>query len=83
MKEKTTQIIVISIILILIVVLMLRQKDFAKYPHREVCCKSYGLGANMNQVNIQYEMLPANECEVPEGFVGGGKDIVKDSYCID
>ena len=47
----------------------------------KVCCKIYGLGVMMKQVNIHYRLVEKSECEIPEGFVGGGREIVDDEYC--
>ena len=49
--------------------------------HIEVCCKIYGLGIEMEEVNVHYEFMEASECSVPEGFDGGGRDIVENKYC--
>ena len=46
-----------------------------------VCCKIYGLGAYMEEVNIRYELIEESECSVPGGFVGGDRKIVDNSYC--
>lgn len=46
-----------------------------------VCCKVYGLGNRMKQVNIRYGWTEENECVTPQGFVGGGREIVDDKYC--
>jgi hypothetical protein len=46
----------------------------------KVCCKKYGFGAYMEKVNIEYEW--EDECETPQGFVGGGMEIVSDEYCM-
>ena len=47
----------------------------------QVCCKTYGLGVNMTEVNVDYNMVREADCSVPPGFVGGGKDPVEDSFC--
>lgn len=46
-----------------------------------VCCKIYGLGAGMEEVNVTYVLAVPEACTVPEGFVGGGREVVEDSYC--
>ncbi len=46
-----------------------------------ICCESYGLGSNMEKCCESYEWTSANECAVPDGFVGGGKQIVEDGMC--
>jgi len=47
----------------------------------KVCCKVYGLGSQMKQVNIRYGWIEEDECVTPEEFVGGGREIVNDDYC--
>jgi len=49
--------------------------------NEKVCCKVYGLGSRMKQVNIRYGWIEENECVTPEEFVGGGREIVDDDYC--
>ncbi|MFH0956950.1 MAG: hypothetical protein V1813_03735 [Candidatus Aenigmatarchaeota archaeon] len=46
-----------------------------------VCCESYGYGAQMTKCCETYAWTTAAECTVPEGFVGGGKNYLPDSYC--
>jgi len=46
-----------------------------------VCCKIYGLGSRMKQVNVKYQKMFENECQTPTGFVGGGKEVVSESFC--
>ena len=46
-----------------------------------VCCEIYGLGAYMEKVNIQYEWTTPEDCTIPEGFVGGGREVVEDENC--
>lgn len=46
-----------------------------------VCCESYGYGAQMVKCCETYEWTLPEECTVPEGFVGGGKEIVSDEFC--
>ncbi|MCK5043641.1 PepSY domain-containing protein [Candidatus Pacearchaeota archaeon] len=46
-----------------------------------VCCKVYGLGSRMKQVNIRYGWTTENNCVTPEEFAGGGREIVEDKYC--
>ena len=46
-----------------------------------VCCKTYGLGAEMEEVNVEYSWMPESVCVVPENFVGGGKEKVKPENC--
>jgi len=47
----------------------------------KVCCKVYGLGNRMKQVNVRYGWTNEDECVTPEGFVGGGREIVDNNYC--
>ena len=47
----------------------------------EVCCKIYGLGAYMEKVNIHYKWTTVEECEIPEGIVGGGREVVSNYLC--
>ncbi len=46
-----------------------------------ICCESFGYGAEMVKCCETYEWTTAEECAVPEAFVGGGKQVVDDSYC--
>lgn len=46
-----------------------------------VCCKIHGLGVNMEKVNIKYSRTSREDCQVPEKWVGGAKEIVDDSLC--
>ncbi len=46
-----------------------------------ICCESFGYGAEMVKCCETYEWTTAEECTVPEDFVGGGKAVVEDSYC--
>jgi hypothetical protein len=48
----------------------------------KVCCKEYGYGAGMNETNVKYKIINKKECSIPEGLVGGNREIVNDSYCI-
>lgn len=47
----------------------------------EVCCHIYGLGAYMEKVNSQYELMEEDNCTVPEDWVGGGREIVSRKRC--
>lgn len=49
----------------------------------KVCCKVYGYGAQMVEVNVRYKITDKKECTIPEGFVGGNREIVNKSYCIE
>jgi hypothetical protein len=49
--------------------------------NEEICCKIYGTG--MNETNIHYEITSKKECAIPENFVGGNREIVNNSYCIE
>lgn len=46
-----------------------------------VCCEIYGYGVGMEKVNIHYEWTKSEDCTIPEGFVGGGREVVEDEYC--
>jgi hypothetical protein len=48
---------------------------------KRVCCKIYGLGAEMVEVNVRYEFILEERCSVPEDFVGGNREIVENSLC--
>jgi len=48
-----------------------------------VCCKVYGYGTEMQEVNVRYKITEKKECAIPEDFVGGNKEIVNNSYCIE
>jgi len=53
----------------------------SKPSSNHICCKVYGLGVGMKEVNINYEWRLPEDCVVPEGMTGGGRDIVADRYC--
>ncbi|MFA5076289.1 MAG: hypothetical protein WC480_02630 [Patescibacteria group bacterium] len=55
--------------------------DANKTSTNEVCCHSYGFGSQMVRCCDKYEMMDASQCTVPQDFVGGGKEIVADSFC--
>ncbi|MBN1896110.1 MAG: hypothetical protein JW789_00095 [Candidatus Aenigmarchaeota archaeon] len=46
-----------------------------------VCCESYGFGAEMVKCCEIYNLTAPEDCAVDVDFVGGGKNIVDDSYC--
>ncbi len=48
-----------------------------------VCCKIFGYGTEMKEVNVHYEWVPGAECVVPAAFVGGSREVVEDEYCAD
>lgn len=48
----------------------------------KVCCHSFGFGSEMKRCCDKYEWTAADECKVPEGMVGGGKELVDNSYCV-
>jgi hypothetical protein len=54
--------------------------DFAPCPG-DVCCHSFGYGSEMVRCCDEYQWISPEECTVPQGFVGGGKEIVNDSFC--
>jgi len=47
----------------------------------KICCEIYGLGSMMKKVYIHYQWMKKEDCVIPEAFVGGGREIVKDSLC--
>jgi len=55
-------------------------KEEASTPDM-VCCESYGFGAMMVKCCEEYSWISREECATPEGFVGGGREIVEDSLC--
>lgn len=46
-----------------------------------VCCESFGYGAQMVKCCESYAWTTAEECTVPEGLVGGGKQVVSGDHC--
>lgn len=46
-----------------------------------VCCHKFGYGSQMKRVNSQYQFVEREDCVVPDDFVGGGREIVDDSFC--
>jgi len=54
--------------------------DFAPCPG-DACCHSFGYGSEMVRCCDEYQWTSPEECTVPQGFVGGGKEIVNDSFC--
>jgi len=48
----------------------------------KVCCHSFGFGSEMKRCCDRYEWATADGCKVPEGMIGGGKEIVDNSYCV-
>jgi len=53
---------------------------FAPCPG-DVCCHSFGYGSEMVRCCDEYEWTSSEECTIPQGFVGGGKEIVNDNFC--
>ena len=47
----------------------------------QVCCESFGYGAMMAKCCESYEWVAPDACTVPDGFVGGGKQVVEDGKC--
>jgi len=47
----------------------------------KVCCHKFGYGSQMVKVNSQYQYIEREDCVTPENFVGGGREIVADSFC--
>jgi hypothetical protein len=50
-------------------------------PAAQVCCESFGYGAQMVKCCETYAWTAADACVVAPGMVGGGKDVVDDSKC--
>jgi hypothetical protein len=50
-------------------------------PEGRICCESYGYGSEMVKCCESYELTTPEECVYPADYVGGGKQIVADSYC--
>lgn len=47
----------------------------------KVCCESFGYGAMMAKCCETYAWSTADECVVPAGMVGGGREVVDDAKC--
>lgn len=47
----------------------------------QVCCESFGYGAQMVKCCESYAWTTPEACTVEEGFVGGGKAVVSDDKC--
>ena len=47
-----------------------------------VCCKIYGYGTEMEEVNVEYKIMKNEDCSVPEDFVGGNREIVRPALCL-
>jgi hypothetical protein len=50
-------------------------------PEGQVCCESFGHGAQMVKCCESYAWTTAEACTVPPGMVGGGKQIVAAEKC--
>ncbi|HVV84376.1 MAG TPA: hypothetical protein VHE35_15015, partial [Kofleriaceae bacterium] len=48
---------------------------------KQVCCESFGYGAQMVKCCETYAWTAADACVAPAGLVGGGKDVVSDDKC--
>lgn len=46
-----------------------------------VCCEIFGYGSKMKKCCFKYRWLSKSKCVVPKNFVGGGRRVVKDSFC--
>jgi hypothetical protein len=57
------------------------EKCVSEQNYPKVCCKIYGYGAMMAEVNVHYQLMKKEDCAVPENFVGGNREIVNLSYC--
>ena len=51
------------------------------FPDRVVCCESFGYGAFMEKCWQTYQWTTADECMESADVVGGGAEIVDDSFC--
>jgi len=58
------------------------ENDTSTDSEEKICCHIYGLGAYMKKVNSRYQLIKESECKVSENFVGGGREIVNDEYCL-
>lgn len=47
----------------------------------KACCQIFGYGKGMEKVSIHHEWTSPENCTVPEGFVGGGREVVSNEYC--
>lgn len=47
----------------------------------EVCCESFGYGSMMVKCCETYAWTLPAECVLPEGMVGGGREVVADEKC--
>jgi hypothetical protein len=75
-KIKGLRVIILLLAISVIFVVVGKQKN------KVVCCESYGLGSHMIKVNIKHEWVLAADCSAPIDFVGRGKEVVADSYCM-
>ena len=48
---------------------------------QKICCHIFGYGNQMRKVNSHYQWMGESSCQVPENFVGGGREIVDNKYC--
>ena len=46
-------------------------------------CVSFGFGAMMKKTQGTCELTKETDCAIPEGMVGGGKMLYKDTTCVD
>jgi len=75
------------VILLLVVVLLVGCSSDVVDPSEveekidTICCESFGYGSMMVKCCEEYEWTELDECVVEEDFVGGGKQVVSDSYC--
>ena len=58
------------------------EKNYEKIKSEKVCCHKFGYGAGMEKVQSKYVMIDKESCVTPEDFVGGGREIVDDSFCV-
>lgn len=55
--------------------------SYCSIPSDQICCKIFGYGTEMKEVNVHYEKTARDQCKVPIGMTGGGRTIVDDSFC--
>jgi len=79
--KKSLVFIIISLFLISFIFAQQNQERKNSENEEQICCKIYGLGNMMEEVNIYYERTSKENCKIPEEFVGGGREIVDDEFC--
>lgn len=56
-------------------------KDIASNDPQEVCCRSFGIGADLLECCESYDWEKEEDCSLPDNNDGGGKEVVDDIYC--